>query len=168
MSTVATVGQSPCPACAQPNPAAAEYCWACYFDLKPDAVAAPAPGVEAPPMAEANPAGPRHPGMPWLLVLTVLSSAIVYGSWLVLAETHVPIMAFAGGWVALLMLTSLVKLLLPAPSSNLRHYWSLNPFQYRDNMNRMSLSLHLWTFIPGIVLTTLGAWLHLVVRPRRS
>lgn len=51
-------GQTPCPKCEQPNPAAAEYCWACHYDLKPDAPAAPAASAAPPPVAPAAVAPP--------------------------------------------------------------------------------------------------------------
>ena len=180
--------QQPCPACQQPNEAAAEYCWACHLDLKPDAPVA-LPVAAATPTVAAAPLGPRArrlqgpsldvpapaesepppPSLALALALLAASTAIVGGSWLLFSQTRpVPITLFAAAWGIVLAVSLLARKLLPAPPPGWRNYYSLNPFEYRDNWNRWLRSVRIWTFLPSIVIATFSAWRDLLLAPRRG
>jgi hypothetical protein len=177
-------GQTPCPKCAQPNPVAAEYCWACHFDLKPDAPVAPTPAAASSPRSAAARRYATGPALPSLdvdstepappppsilrAVLLLLASAVIIGGswWLLSQRKPVPLGLFASGWGIVLGISLLALKLLPAPPSGWRNYYSLNPFEYRDNWNRWLRSVRIWTFLPGIVLATISAWRDLLMPPK--
>ncbi len=164
--------QQPCRACQQPNDVTAEYCWACHLDLKPDAPVAPQPVTAArrdvvPMHVMPSEAEPPPPSLLRAVALLVASVLIVAGSWVLYTYRRpMPVGLFAAGWGIVLCVSLLCRKLLPAPPSDWRAYYSLNPFEYRDNWNRWLWSVRIWTFLPNVVLATLSVWRDLLFARR--
>lgn len=169
--TTANDGQLTCPQCGHVNPAKADYCWECRHDFVHDErlKAAPRPARAEPrpkpipppystPQREAKPGKPRERITATEFVMElVVSSVIVGGSWLLLAWAipDMSLLWFLLGWAAALLMVMLSEGVLPDPETDITQYYSWNPFQYKDDMNRKVLSAHLWLFLPRVVLRTI-------------
>lgn len=177
--TTASGGELLCPQCGHPNPAKADYCWECRYDFvhderlrnTPRAAPAPPPPPKIPPpysTPQARPARsakPReHVSLYAFSVELVVSAIIVGGSWALLAWAvpNMRVLWFAIGWAVALLLVMISEGVLPDPETDVSKYYSWNPFEYRDDMNRKVLSAHLWLFLPRIVLRTIRRGLSVV------
>lgn len=148
-------GQLICPKCNSSNGLKAEYCWSCYFDFVPNS--SPKPSLSANDSSKKmSPTATILTQMGFLLMMATFSFLIIYGSWL-LYKAIVPRSAklFVSGWVVLIWLTWLSERHLPEPESDINEYWSLNPFNYKDNYNWFILKWHIALFIPRIVWITI-------------
>ena len=159
-----------CPQCGHANPAKADYCWECRFDfIRDDRVKAKVAARPAPPPKPIPPpysrkpqeeavahAGPKVSLVVYLVEL-VLSVLIVGGSWklLAMAVPTMTIVPFLLGWVAALGLVWFSEGRLPDVEMDFSKYWSLNPFNFQDDINRKVLDWHIMLFLPRIVLRTI-------------
>ena len=164
-------GELQCPQCGHSNPAKADYCWECRYDFVHDERLKAAPRPEAappprrkipPPYSTAQPAAraakPReHVSMYAFAVEVLVSTIIVGGSWALFAWMipDMSVAVFALGWAVALIAVKLSEGVLPDPETDITKYYSWNPFQYRDDMNRKVLSAHIWLFLPRVVLRTI-------------
>lgn len=169
--TSATEGELICPQCGHANPAKADYCWECRYDFVHD------DRVTSKGAARKEPAKPRpipppysntvsrppaeQPRMQVSLVLylveLVISIVLVGGSWklLALAYPHMTLIPFALGWTAALLLVWFSEGRLPEIETDITKYWSLNPFEFQDDINRKVLDWHVTLFLPRIVFRTI-------------
>lgn len=162
-------GELACPQCGHANPAKADYCWECRYDFvhderlkaKPRAAdpaprAKPIPPPYSTPQAES--ARPRaHVTFQQFFIELIASAIIIGGSWALLAVAIPDLSAvwFALGWAVAVFLVIISEGVLPDPETDVTRYFSFNPFQYRDDMNRKVLSAHIWLFLPRVVLRTI-------------
>lgn len=167
--TTANEGELLCPQCGHSNPAKADYCWECRHDFVHDerlkaaprpAPPPPRPAKIPPPYSTPQPEvkKPReHVSLYAFAVELLVSTIIVGGSWALLrfALPDLSVLWFALGWAGALFLVMISEGVLPDPETDLTRYYSWNPFQYRDDMNRKVLATHLWLFLPRIVLRTI-------------
>ena len=159
-----------CPECGHPNPAKADYCWECRYDfirderVKAKVAARPAPPPKPipPPYSrtpqgdKAKPAAPQVSLVVYIVELLV-SIGLLIGSWklLAMADPEKAVVVFVLGWIAALGLVWFSEGRLPDVEMNLSSYWSLNPFEFRDDINRKVLDWHVTLFLPRIVLRTI-------------
>lgn len=69
---------------------------------------------------------------------------------------------FVGGWAIALVMVKISEGVLPDPETDHTKYYSWNPFEYKDDMNRKVLSAHISLFLPRIVLRTIRRGFSLV------
>jgi hypothetical protein len=168
--TSATEGELICPQCGHPNPAKADYCWECRYDFVHDARVKskgaartePAKPRPIPPPysnhVERKPETPRpQVSLPLYLIELVLSAILVGGSWKLLAwgNPNMTVVPFLLGWTAALLLVWFSEGRLPELETDVSKYWSLNPFEFRDDINRKVLDWHIMLFLPRIVFRTI-------------
>jgi ribosomal protein L40E len=158
MST-ANEGELACPECGHANPAKADYCWECRYDFVHDERLKALPRPATPPRQPRKIPPPYSTRAPETAKKRqpVSLYAFVGGSWALLSllypEMHVGI--FVAGWAIALTMVKISEGVLPDPETDVSKYYSWNPFQYRDDMNRQVLSAHISLFLPRIVLHTL-------------
>lgn len=165
-------GELECPQCGHMNPAKADYCWECRFDfihddrLREAARTAPPPPPRARPIpppystrpAAAKPGKPGEAGSAYTFLFELVVSTIIVGGTFALyifAFRGAPVIYFVIGWIIALILVRVSEGVLPEPETDINQYWSMNPFQYKDDMNRKVLAAHIWLFLPRIVLHTI-------------
>ena len=168
-----------CPKCGHGNPAKADYCWECRYDfvhderlkndiLSPPRAPVPPPySVKPPPTQQA--AKPRERVSVYAFAVElIVSTIIVGGSWMLLAKVNPGqrVLPFVGGWLIALAVVKLSEGRLADPETDVREYWSLNPFEYKDNRNWHVLNWHLTLFLPRVVLHTLRRGFMLVFGAR--
>lgn len=166
-----------CPQCGHRNPAKADYCWECRHDfvhderLKNETLAPPRPKV--PPPYSVRPPEPvaakkqRPHVSPYAFFMELLvSTIIVGGSWLLLRAINPGqrVLTFVAGWIITLAVVKFSEGRLEDPETDVSEYFSLNPFEYRDNKNWHVLNWHITLFLPRVVLHTLRRGLSLVFR----
>lgn len=160
-----------CPQCGHPNPASADYCWECRHDfIRDERVKAKVASRPAPPPKPIPPPYSRKPqgdapaaagpkvSLVMYLVELVLSAVIVGGSWKLLAlayPTTTLVVPFLLGWTAALLLVWFSEGRLPDVEMDVSRYWSLNPFEFQDDINRKVLDWHITLFLPRIVLRSI-------------
>lgn len=155
-----------CPKCGHGNPAKADYCWECRYDfvhderlkndiLSPPRAPVPPPYSVKPPKAQAPP--PPKVSVYAFMVELIVSTIIVGGSWWLLSAMvpDMPVLPFVAGWVIALGVVKLSEGRLADPETDVMEYWSLNPFEYKDNRNWHVLNWHITLFLPRVVLHTL-------------
>lgn len=167
--TSATEGELICPHCGHPNPAKADYCWECRYDFVHDervtskgaARQETRPRPIPPPYSNTVSKPPEKPKMQVSLVLylveLMISIVLVGGSWklLSMAYPNMTLVPFVLGWTAALLLVWFSEGRLPEPETDLTKYWSLNPFNFQDDVNRRVLNWHITLFLPRIVFRTI-------------
>jgi ribosomal protein L40E len=161
-----------CPECGHPNPAKADYCWECRYDFIRDervkakvaSRPAPAPKRIPPPYSREHQGGKQEktaaPAVSLVVYLVelILSVVIVGGSWKLLTlayPTTALLIPFVLGWIGALGLVWFSEGRLPDVEMNLSSYWSLNPFEFQDDINRKVLDWHITLFLPRIVLRSI-------------
>jgi hypothetical protein len=144
-----------CPKCKVSNGLKAEYCWACYFDFVPNTAPKPSKSPEL-KSKRMSPTATFFSQIGFYALMVFFSFIIVYGSWL-LYRGFTPKSAklFFTGWTILLFLTWLSERHLPDPESDMSEYWSINPFNYKDNYNWFILKWHIVLFLPRVVWATM-------------
>ena len=176
--TNASEGELQCPQCGHSNPAKADYCWECRYDFvhderlkdrpRPPRVE-PAPKPIPPPYTvnqpdpHARPKGERVTFTQFAFE-ALAASIIVGGSWALLSMV-IPNMSvgyFALGWVGAMLMVILSEGVLPDPETDVSKYYALNPFEYRDDMNRKVLSAHISLFLPRVVLRAIRSGFSLI------
>lgn len=170
--TTANEAELICPECGHSNPAKADYCWECRHDfirderVKEKVAARPAPPPRPIPPPYSRPAQgdkpkPAAPAVSLVVYLfeLVLSVVIVGGSWKLLALAYptaaLLLIPFLLGWMAALGLVWFSEGRLPDVEMDFSRYWSLNPFEFQDDINRKVLDWHITLFLPRIVLRTI-------------
>jgi ribosomal protein L40E len=163
-------GDLDCPQCGHSNPPKADYCWECRYDFVHDERLKAAPRPAAPtsarkipppystPRPQARSGEPREHISAFAFAMELMvSTVIVGGSWLLASavwpDMHAGI--FVAGWAIALTMVKISEGVLPDPETDLSEYYSWNPFQYRDDMNRKVLSAHISLFLPRVVLHTI-------------
>ena len=168
--TSATEGELVCPQCGHPNPPKADYCWECRYDFVHDErVKSRGPARSEPPRPRPIPppytntverppeaTGPQVSLLLYLIEL-VVSVVLVGGSWKLLTFVYpqMTVLPFALAWTAAVMLVWFSEGRLPPIERDLSKYWSLNPFNFQDDVNRRVLNWHITLFLPRIVLLTI-------------
>ena len=168
-------GELQCPQCGHSNPAKADYCWECRHDFVHNerlkarpAPPPPPPRKIPPPYSTRQPDGSTRPReritIYELAVEVLVSTLIVGGSWALLSVLYpdMKLGMFVGGWAIALVMVKISEGVLPDPETDHTKYYSWNPFEYKDDMNRKVLSAHISLFLPRIVLRTIRRGFSLV------
>lgn len=147
-----------CPKCKELNPFNSEYCWKCFYDFKPEPQSMRQPKFNSLNQGSSGKIDESKGEMTAFLIMLIFSILIVGASWWVFNffyRAPDSLKIFCIGWVVLLVVIKLSEGLLPNPDPNPENYFSMNPFEYRDDMNRRILTLHVFLFLPRVVLKTI-------------
>jgi ribosomal protein L40E len=155
-----------CPECGHLNPRKADNCWECRYDFVHDkrvvSKGAIPPKPVPPPytvkaaVAEAPSQQPQQVSRYAFIVEFIVSTVIVGGSWVLFSWIYsgMKILPFVAGWVIALAFVKFSEGRLADPETDVREYFSLNPFEYKDNRNWHVLNWHVTLFLPRVVLHT--------------